>query len=67
MCSSDLTLMAYQLENSVIYDDNGRYLGIKESPMATVTIKTVQPQFSVAELESDEITIQPGDLVRFGW
>ena len=61
------TLMAYQLENSVTYDGNGRYLGIKESPMVTVTIKTVQPQFSVAELESDEITIKPGDLVRFGW
>ncbi len=60
-------LMAYQLESRATYSDNGRYFGVKEQPMATVTIKTVQPQFSIAELESDQITIRPGDLVRFGW
>lgn len=62
------TLMAYQLDNSAMYDDvNGRYLGFKERPLAAVVVKTVQPQFSVAEVESDEITLKPGDIVRFGW
>ncbi len=62
------TLMAYQLDNGAMYDGaNGRYLGFKERPLAAVTVKTVQPQFSVAEVETDEITLKPGDIVRFGW
>ncbi len=62
------TLMAYQLENQPTYDQSGiRYLGIKESPTASMVIRVVQPQFSIAELESDEVAMKPGDIVRFGW
>jgi len=62
------TLMTYQLDSTPTYDDpGGRYLGIKEHPMASMVVKVVQPQFAIAELESDEITITPGDIVRFGW
>lgn len=62
------TLMAYQLDSIPTYDDpSGRYLGIKEQPVASMVVKVVQPQFAIAELESDEVTMTPGDVVRFGW
>lgn len=61
-------LMAYQLAEHPVFDQPGkRFLGIKESPSASLVVKVVQPQFAVAELESAEVTMHPGDVVRFGW
>ncbi len=62
------TLMAYHMANKPTYNEPGRqYLGVQEQPSAAMVVKVVQPQFSIAELESDEITLDPGDIVRFGW
>jgi len=61
-------LMAYQLAELPVFDEPGkRFLGLKESPAASMVVKVVQPQFSVAELETEEVTMHPGDVVRFGW
>jgi hypothetical protein len=62
------TLMGYQTADRPLYSNSaGNFLGFQETPMATMVVKQVQPQFSMAELESDDITLKPGDIVRFGW
>lgn len=61
-------LMAYKVENepvSRITDSMG--FGYPEEPVATVTVKKIQPLFAMGELETDQVTLKPGDLLRFGW
>lgn len=61
-------LMAYKVGDEQIVDPaNGRFLGFAEQPIATLVVKSVQPQFAVGELETDQVKIKPGDIVRFGW
>lgn len=61
-------LLAYKVGDEQIADPgNGRFLGFTEQPVATLVVKSVQPQFAVGELETDQVHIKPGDIVRFGW
>lgn len=61
-------LMAYKVSDEPMADPaNGRFLGFAEQPIATLVVKSVQPQFAVGELETEQVHIKPGDIVRFGW
>lgn len=61
-------LLTYKVGAEQIADPtNGRFLGFTEQPTATMVVKSVQPQFSVGELETDQVQLKPGDIVRFGW
>ncbi len=61
-------LLAFRVESTSTNDPkSGRSLGNAEQPIATLVIRTVQPQFSIGEVETDQVTLKPGDLVRFAW
>lgn len=61
-------LMAYRQSDLPVDDGHPRrFMGSQETPLATLVVRKVQPLFSIGELEGDGITLQPGDLVRFGW
>ena len=61
-------LLTYKVGDEQMADPaNGRFLGFTEQPIATLVVKSVQPQFAVGELESDQAHVKPGDIVRFGW
>ncbi len=61
-------LMAYKVSDEPMADPaNSRFLGFAEQPIATLVVKSVQPQFAVGELETEQVHIKPGDIVRFGW
>ncbi len=61
-------LLTYKVDGEQIADPaNGRLLGFAEQPIATLVVKSVQPQFSVGELETEQVHVKPGDIVRFGW
>ena len=62
------TLMAYKLTAAPLTSAvNGISYGTPETAVATVLVKKVQPLFSVGEVETDQINLSPGDIVRFGW
>jgi hypothetical protein len=44
---------------------NSRLLGIAEKPAASLTVKQVQPLFSVGESDANNLKIQIGDMIRF--
>ncbi len=61
-------LLTYKTGDEPLADPmNGSFLGFTEQPVATLVVKSVQPQFAVGELETDQVRIKPGDIVRFGW
>lgn len=61
-------LMAYKVDNSpLVKIANNSEFGFLEKPVATVTVKKIQPLFAMGELETDKVTLEPGDLLRFGW
>ncbi|NOX42259.1 MAG: hypothetical protein GXP19_00765 [Gammaproteobacteria bacterium] len=61
-------LMAYKVDSSpLVKMANSSEFGFPEKPVATVTVKKIQPLFSMGELETDKVTLKPGDLLRFGW
>ncbi len=61
-------LMAYKVDSSpLVKIANGSEFGFAEKPVATVTVKKIQPLFAIGELETDKVTLEPGDLLRFGW
>lgn len=61
-------LLAYKVDDESMIDPaSGKFLGFAEQPVATLVVRSVQPQFSVGELETDQIRLKPGDLIRFGW
>ncbi len=61
-------LLAYKVGSSPLFKvANSGVLGFPEKPVATVTVKKIQPLFSIGELETDKVTLEPGDLLRFGW
>lgn len=61
-------LMTYRLEPQPVYDFNGeRFLGYKETPVATLAVHQVQPLFAMGQLEIEKTNLHPGDIIRFGW
>lgn len=61
-------LLAYKTGEEKITDPaNGKFLGYTEQPIATLVVKSVQPQFSVGELETEQVHLNPGDIIRFSW
>jgi hypothetical protein len=44
---------------------SNRLLGIAEKPAASLTVKQVQPLFSVGESDAKNLKIQIGDMIRF--
>ena len=61
-------LLTYRVGDEPMADPaSGRFLGFAEQPFATLVVKSVQPQFAVGELETGQVQIKPGDIVRFGW
>lgn len=61
-------LMTYRLDPQPVRDFNGeRFLGFKETPVATLAVHKVQPLFAMGELEIDEANLHPGDIIRFGF
>lgn len=61
-------LLAYKVDEEKVVDPaNGKFMGYAEQPIATMVVKSVQPQFSIGELETELVRLKPGDIVRFGW
>ncbi len=66
LINSGDVLTAYRLEPDALLSNNKRYLGIIETPVASLSVQQVQPQFSIGKLEIDNSKLMPGDVVRFG-
>lgn len=60
-------LMTYRMEPDPLRGTQQHFLGYKETPIASLAVNQIQPQFSVGELETKEVTLLPGDIIRFGW
>ena len=61
-------MMAYRVAPEPTMNALGQdFLGYEETPAASLTVKMVQPQFSVGELESTSEKLHAGDIVRFVW
>lgn len=58
-------LMAYKIDGEPLVKSNGSSFGYPETPLATLVVKMVQPLFAVGELETDQVMLNPGDIVRF--
>ena len=59
-------LMTYKLGSNALLDRNNRVLGFQETPVATLSVTQIQPQFSIGELEIEGANLIAGDLIRFG-
>lgn len=59
-------LMTFKLEADPLIDGNQQYLGFVENPIASLSVESVQPQFSMGKLEIKNSKLMPGDLIRFG-
>jgi len=53
--------------DTVTFDAGSTAAGYRETPVAALTVRQVQPQFALGELESPQVHLHPGDLIRFGW
>jgi len=60
-------LMTYRLDPQPLRGVDGRFLGYRETPVAGLTVRQVQPRFALGELEGSPAPLHPGDLIRFGW
>ena len=60
------TLMTYRLDPDPLTDLNDQFLGNLETPVATLSVEQVQPQFAVGKMEIKNAKLLPGDIVRFG-
>ncbi len=60
-------LMTYRLDPQPVRDLSGRFLGYRETPVAALTVRQVQPRFALGELEQATVPLYPGDIIRFGW
>ncbi len=60
------TLMSFRLDIDPIINASERYLGHTETPVASVSVQQVQPQFSIGKVEIKNAKLSPGDLIRFG-
>jgi len=43
------------------------HLGFAESPLASLVVRRVQPMFAMGEVESKQLALKVGDVVRFSW
>jgi len=59
-------LMTFRLETDPLNSNNGRYLGFLETPVASLSVEQVQPQFAVGKVEIKNAKLSVGDLIRFG-
>lgn len=65
MLSAGDVLKAYRIDQGQIQEyGSARQLGVRETPLATVVVRQVQPLFSLAELEEGGLSARPGDIVR---
>jgi hypothetical protein len=60
-------LMTYRMEPEPLRDQHDGFLGYKETPIATLAVNQTQPNFSLGTLETEELELMPGDIIRFGW
>ena len=61
-------LMTYRLSPDPLHEpQSGRFLGYKETPVATLAVAQTQPNFSRGKLETTQTRLRPGDIIRFGW
>lgn len=60
------TLMTFRLDDDALLNENGQYFGYTETPVASVSVQQVQPQFSIAKVEIKNAELSTGDLIRFG-
>lgn len=59
-------LMTFRLETDPLNSDNGKYLGFLETPVASLSVEQVQPQFAIGKVEIKNAKLSVGDLIRFG-
>ncbi|NOZ53281.1 MAG: hypothetical protein GXP08_09075 [Gammaproteobacteria bacterium] len=60
--------MAFKLDEEALFNPlRQQFFGFSESPATSVVVKQVQPLFAMAEVETDNIKLAPGDIVRFSW
>jgi len=59
-------LMTYKLGSNPVLDRNNKVLGFQETPVATLSVVQIQPQFAIGELEIEDSKLIAGDLIRFG-
>jgi len=59
-------LMTFRLEIDPLNSNTGKYLGFLETPVASLSVKQVQPQFAVGKVEIKNAKLNVGDLIRFG-
>ncbi len=59
-------LMTFQLNPDALTAENSQFLGFAETPIASLSVEQVSPQFSIGKLEIKNTKLSPGDLIRFG-
>jgi len=59
-------LMSFRLDVDALTSSNGEYFGYMETPVASVSVEQVQPQFAVGKVEIKNAKLSAGDLIRFG-
>jgi len=60
--------MAFKLDEEALFDPlRQQFFGFRESPATSVVVKQVQPLFAMAEVETNNVKLSPGDIVRFSW
>lgn len=60
------TLMAYRVDVDPYRNKQRHTLGFKETPVASLSVTQVQPQFAIGKLEI-EGKLFAGDIIRFGY
>lgn len=60
-------LMSYRLDPDPVEETgSGDFLGYIETPVASITVTQTQPLFAIGQLETDQVKLAPGDIIRFG-
>jgi hypothetical protein len=59
-------LMTFRLEADALTNANGEYFGYMETPVASLSVEQVQPQFAIGKVEIKNSKLSVGDLIRFG-
>jgi len=60
------TLMTFRLDADALTNTNESYFGHIETPVASLSVEQVQPQFAVGKVEIKNAKLVVGDLIRFG-
>lgn len=59
-------LMTFRIEEDPISNRNGGFYGYLETPVASLSVEQVQPQFAIGKVEIKNAKLNVGDLIRFG-